>query len=66
MIERIERKFYPENNEEERNIRDLLKKVEEMSGCETASICEEGDHHYIDAVFKRRVDPDTEFLERFL
>ena len=51
MKEHIDRKFYPENEQEEINILKLRKSISEMEGCLVATVCGECDYPYIDTIF---------------
>ena len=55
MYEMICRKFYPDNREEDINIRMFLKEVKKMNGFDHYIIRGLGDYHHIEAYFRVNV-----------
>ena len=55
MKEHITRQFFTENDEEEKNIHNILKLTKKMDKCLHAYILGEGDHHFINAIFTEKI-----------
>jgi len=55
MKEHITKFFYPENDEEEKNIHNMRELIYGMNDCLRANIMGDGDYHFIKAIFERKI-----------